>query len=215
MSKQTFTQQQAAMTPEAGQPGQAPQPKKKKFKWWYILIIVAVLGIIGKAASNSDGGNKPAEGGGQAVSQDEKKDAAEKKTEPSDTELRINVPGEYKGLVLTILDFKEFESENDLYKPDKGNKFYYLEVEYQNNSKKEVSMNALDWKIKTPNGELLANDFEASLALDDKMKLKSLAPGGKSTGKIPFQLPAEAGSFEACYYSNAFSSSPELTFKLK
>lgn len=213
-----YNQQPMQTPPFAPQP---PMKPKKKKKWWvWVIVAVVVFIIIGTAMNQPDSETKPSPANTPTQNQNTPKEsektveATAAPTEPKNTTPKIGVTAEYKGLNITILDFKPFEPENEFAEPEEGNHFVYIEIQFENTSNSPISLNPLDWKIKTPNGELLSYDFTASLALKKQFKFMDLAPGGKTSGKIPFQVSETEGTYEAYYYSNAFDTKPVLTFEL-
>jgi hypothetical protein len=67
-------------------------------------------------------------------------------------------------------------------------------VSYQNNSKKTVSFNLLDWKLQAPSGEVDNNLF-----VGGDLGSGELVPGGSKTGSVCFDPVGGAGQFVLIY----------------
>jgi hypothetical protein len=70
--------------------------------------------------------------------------------------------------------------------PKKGKEFVIVNVTIRNLGQDEVSYNPFDFKVQDANG---AQEDETFVSLDDSLNSGTLAPGGKVTGSIPFEVP--------------------------
>src|SRR5260221_669129 len=69
--------------------------------------------------------------------------------------------------------------------PKAGKEYVIVNVTITNLGKDEVSYNPLDFKVQDANG---AQETETFASLDDTLNSGTLAPGGKVTGSIPFEV---------------------------
>lgn len=70
--------------------------------------------------------------------------------------------------------------------PDAGKEYVIVNVTIKNLGKDEVSYNPYDFKMQDANG---AQESTAFATLDDSLNSGTLAPNGKVTGSIPFEIP--------------------------
>lgn len=200
---------------------QTETPKPKKRRWW--LIILAVIIVLAAIASQSDE-TSDVDAKQTASTQTKAEDLADTpatteaviaETEPETP--KIGVPAVHKDETVTVLRV-EYDSGSEFTKPDKDMQFVHVQVEIQNGGTKNLSVNPLKFEIKTTNGEIMKEDFSASVALkqlDEKsLNVMDLASGGKTTGYISFQVPVEDENLTLLYLNNAFSSRPLLEIAL-
>lgn len=81
--------------------------------------------------------------------------------------------------------------------PEGGNEFVKVEVSIENNSDNQISYNTFDWKIQNSNGVI--KDIDGGLNSGE------LAPGGKVTGFMIFQVPAGDTGLVLSYNPSFFS----------
>lgn len=70
--------------------------------------------------------------------------------------------------------------------PDAGKEYVIVNVTIRNLGKDEVSYNPYDFKMQDTNG---AQESTAFATLDDSLNSGTLAPNGKVTGSMPFEVP--------------------------
>lgn len=70
--------------------------------------------------------------------------------------------------------------------PDAGKEYVIVNVTIRNLGKDEVSYNPYDFKMQDANG---AQESTAFATLDDSLNSGTLAPNGKVTGSMPFEVP--------------------------
>lgn len=89
------------------------------------------------------------------------------------------------------------------YSSPKANKEYVVvNVTIKNLGKDEVTYNPFDFKVQDANG---AQETETFATLDDSLNSGTLAPGGKVTGSIPFEVPEGDKAlliFQPSFWSN-------------
>lgn len=87
--------------------------------------------------------------------------------------------------------------------PDAGNEYVIVNVTIRNLGKDEISYNPYDFKVQDVNG---AQESTAFAVLDDSLKSGTLAPGGKVTGSMPFEVPQGTQAkliFQPSFWSDA------------
>lgn len=157
---------------------QQPEPKKKKSrKWLWILGGVIVLIIIIAVAG---GKNEPTKVG------------------ETNQASNVNQPTEYKvGDVVKIDDYtmavnkieRNWRSPAEYDKPESGKEYVLVEVTITNEGKKSISYNTFDFKIQDSNG---VQKTEAFTMATNKLNSGDLAPGGKITGNLVYDVPTGA-----------------------
>ena len=70
--------------------------------------------------------------------------------------------------------------------PDAGKEYVIVNVTIRNLGKDEVSYNPFDFKVQDANG---AQESSTFASLDDSLSSGTLAPNGKITGSMPFEVP--------------------------
>lgn len=70
--------------------------------------------------------------------------------------------------------------------PKSGKEYVIVNVTIRNLGKDEISYNPFDFKVQDANG---AQESETFASLDDSLNSGTLAPGGKVTGSMPFEVP--------------------------
>jgi hypothetical protein len=145
---------------------------KKFFKW--LLIIIGAIIVI----SIFTGGKK------------ENKPSQKEKTSPTPTQSEDVTPkvgdvttlGEREFIVNSVRRSRGFNYNT----PKSGKEYVIVNVTIRNLGKDEVSYNPFDFKVQDANG---AQESSTFASLDDSLSSGTLAPGGKVTGSIPFEVP--------------------------
>lgn len=115
---------------------------------------------------------------------------------------------EYKtGDVVTIEDFKiavntaSRKNSCSYSTLNAGKEFIYVNITLVNVGEKAESYNPLDFKVEDLNGNRKERDC---LSIDDYLEYGELAPGGKVTGTLVFQIP-KGSSAKLIYEPNVFT----------
>ncbi|MFA5030369.1 MAG: DUF4352 domain-containing protein [Patescibacteria group bacterium] len=157
---------------------QQPVPKKKSHKWLWILGGIVILIIIIAVA----GGNG------------EPKKVGETNTASSNT----NQQTEYAvGDTVKISDYtmtinkieRKWQSPANYDKPESGREYVLAEVTITNEGKSSISYNTFDFKMQDSNG---VQKTEAYTMATNKLNSGDLAPGGKITGNLVYDVPLDA-----------------------
>ena len=85
-----------------------------------------------------------------------------------------------------------------------GKEYAVVNVTIQNKGKDEVSFNTFDFKIQDVNGAQTSADA-SSYSLEDSLNSGTLAPNGKITGSLAFEVPEGTDAkllFQPSFWSN-------------
>lgn len=86
--------------------------------------------------------------------------------------------------------------------PKAGKEYVIVNVTIRNLGKDEVSYNPFDFKVQDANG---AQESSTFASLDDSLSSGTLAPEGKVTGSMPFEVPVGDEAkliFQPSFWSN-------------
>lgn len=86
--------------------------------------------------------------------------------------------------------------------PDAGKEYVIVNVTIRNLGKDEVSYNPFDFKVQDANG---AQENSTFATLDDSLSSGTLAPNGKVTGSMPFEVPTGTNAkliFQPSFWSD-------------
>lgn len=118
-----------------------------------------------------------------------------KVSENSSSNTQAEQPKEYKTGDVVKLGERQFtvnsvkRQKNISYSTAKSGKEYAIvNVTIQNQGTDEVSFNTFDFKIQDVNGAQTSADA-SSYSLEDSLNSGSLAPNGKITGSLAFEIP--------------------------
>ncbi len=190
--------------PQAGaSPAQAyanPPPTKKGgcMKWGLILGGIGLLLIVGLIALTAAGVNKAA---------DELEEATEAENAPvdplrpdaqkEDQRVALGESVQISGYTATVRSASFQQSLNEF--QDEG--FLVIEVSVQNRDDKAQPYNTFDWKLQTPNGQVIDPGFAG-----EQLGSGDLIKGGKVEGKIIFEIGVTKGDFFVIYKPDAFDA---------
>ena len=122
---------------------------------------------------------------------------------------------EYEDIQILVHDFKE-TSGNEWFKPDKGNKFVYVNLEVANNTSEDLSLNSLISFEGYQDDYKLENNTDAFIAMEDGyQKLDgNLSPGKKIKGWIGFEVSKDWKVLEVKYMDDVWKDSNYM-FEIK
>lgn len=205
--------------------------KGGKMKWIVTaVIIVLVIGAIGSCGS---GTQKVGEVGKESQAAAAETDTAEKtekeasvpakaeesqKTESVKEESGAPAPEEvktvyYVGDILEDGDMRivytasgDYTSDNEFSQPKEGNKFIFLEFAFENISETR------DATVSFYSFECYADGYNAEMFYGGDEDLSAtLSAGRTTTGRVYFEVPADAADIEVEYTTNVFTSD-KITF---
>lgn len=167
---------------------------KKPFykKWWVWLIAVIIIGSIassGEEESSSEQDSK-------SVSSETAK-KSEKKVEKK--EFTIGQEVKVGKLSYTVKDVEETKKiSNVLGDKTTDGKFAVVELTIKNNDKKARMADTNMFKVKTADGTEYSADAELDTYVNDEgigFFLEEINPNLSKTGKVVFELPADAKKY--------------------
>lgn len=189
--------------PQAATPAAATATPAKKggcLKWALILGGVGVVAIIGLVAALSVGANKVAdelEAGVEAETAPVDPDRPDAQDEDQVAQMGGSV--QLSGYTATVTaavfqqSISQFESSG----------YIVADVTVVNRDEKAQPYNLFDWKIQTPNGQVLDPEFTS---LEDALGSGDLVKGGTATGKVVFEVGGVKGDFFVIYKPDAFDA---------
>lgn len=181
------------------------QNKKPWYKRVWAWIGIVVLLVIVVSALSPKETPKLADGSSGSASTDQK--AAEQTTfKPGDTI-------EFDGKKVTVAaPERNWNSGNQFITPQTGNEFLKVQVTIENNSTGEAMYNTFDWKLQDSKG-VIKDVATVAYGVDGALNTGQLAPKGKVTGFLVFEVPAgDAGL--TLRYSPSFWSDRKIEIKL-
>ena len=105
---------------------------------------------------------------------------------------------------------RNWSSGSSYIKPDSGKEYVLVEVKYINNTDKDLSYNALDWRIVDSAGDITSY---AWVSTDNDLNSGQLLPGGTKTGNIVFEVAKNDTSL-ATRFNDSWLSSTTITIDL-
>lgn len=188
-----------------------PWYKKKRFilplGLLLLIIIVAALG-----SGDDDGSDTPAasdqeaaEGADDGAAEAEGEDAEEAlfpdrvDRQPNDIEAQVGEPISVGGYSATITSLEHTDAINDF--EDEG--YLVAEVELSNDSDQAQSYNTFDWRVQTPNGQVL----DAAFVGEEQLGSGDLVQGGNVTGQVYWEVGHDiSGEYYVIYKPDAFDA---------
>lgn len=162
------------------------------------FVVVGAIGGSGNKNSNQTITTTTTNNSSPTPSSDQPKDVTPKVgdvTKLGDREFTVNSVRRSKGF--------------DYNTPKAGKEFVIVNVTIRNLGKDEVSYNPFDFKVQDANG---AQESYTFASLDDSLNLGTLAPEGKVTGSMPFQVPV--GDEAKLIFQPSFWSSQRVVVDL-
>lgn len=171
--------------------------KKPIFKkWWFWVIIVIVLvGIAGAAGGNN---NEP-------TKVDSNTSSSEQKSEEK-TDFAVGDVIAYDGKEITVVSVqRNYDSGNEYYKPESGKEFIKISIKIENKSDSKMSYNIYDWEIQDSDGDIQSVNGGLQFTVDGALNSGDLAPGGKKSADLYFQVPSDDSNLVLHYKSSLWS----------
>lgn len=180
--------------------------KKPIFKkWWFWVIIIVVLVAIGGGASNKNEPTKVGENSGSNVSNQE----AEEKTD-----FAVGDVISYEGREVTVVSVeRNYNSNNEFYKPESGKEFVKVSIKIENKSSEKLSYNSYDWELQDSDGDIQSIDAGLQFTVDGALNSGDLAPSGKKSADLYFQVPKDDANL-MLHYKASFWQDKTLNIKL-
>ena len=193
----------AKTCPKCGAKNKKPIYKK----WWFyvlvLLIVAAVAGgsgggktvtqQVGTVSQTQSTGGKPQSSGD--------KQSSTKPSEPTPEPKTIYNVGDILqdgNVQIVYMASGDYVSDNQFLQPGAGNKYIFLEFAFNNTGKSDTSISAFSF-------ECYADGYNVDMFYGGEEPLSATLSSGRSTtGKIYFEVPADAKEIEIEYTPNAF-----------
>lgn len=172
--------------------------------------IFVVLAIVVSAVS---GGDKN-ETASTNTNSDTNAASNSKPAEAEKTEFAVGETATFDDKSITITNVqRNYDTGNQFAKPESGKEFVLVSVDIANNSKSALDYNTYEFKLQDSNGVQQSESFTA--LSEGKLNSGSLAPGGKVSGKLAYEVPKDDAGLKLLYQSFSFFSNKTVTFNLK
>lgn len=193
-----------------------PNCRKKQGNKAFVAIIVVIILIFVGITSNSEKepGYKKIEnsGGGTTPEPNEKEDSGKKTptnelAKEVDSTFHVGDVLETKKVKLSYISCGDYTDDNMFVNPDDGNKFVYLEFEFENIGSADVSVGSWDF-------DCYADGYEASrvyATADNAMiTITTLSSGRKTKGIVVFEVPQDAEKIEVEYETSYWTQNKAI-----
>lgn len=177
-----------------------PGEKKSIFrKWWFWVLAVLIIGALGSGASDSTTTTGTDNSGGQTATESSQPKQEEKKTEYKVGDVvKLN----NHEIVVNSVN-KNYKSGNQFEKPqNSANTFVVVDLTITNTGNSDLPANEYGFKLEDETGTQRNGTFLSTL--DGRMEWVTLSPGGKITGKIPYEAKAGSSVLKLHYSPGAF-----------
>ncbi|GFH43489.1 hypothetical protein Hs30E_20690 [Lactococcus hodotermopsidis] len=182
-----------------GEDGKVYKEQKPVYKRiWFILLVALVVIVV----VTSSGGDK----GAKKVTTD---DTTTKTSEKEQDVFKVGDTVEVNGVHFKVnsVEFTDGEEYNE---PDEGKKFVVVNVTIENQSKKVVSYNPLDFGLDDQGN---VTDFWEYLSGVETLSYGTLKEGGTVSGNLIGQAKQE-DKLKLDYTGNMFDTSSKLSIEL-
>jgi hypothetical protein len=167
------------------------------------VLILFALAIIGGA---SGGGNKTQQ------SSPTSSDKTAQATPTPKSDYAVAEPAAIDDQVVTVTKVtRNYNTGNPYAKPESGKEFVAVEVKIENNGSSEIDFNTYDFQMQDSNGTL--RNIDLIVGLESQLNSGNLAPGGKVTGNLGFQVPKGDAGLKLVF-KPSFWSNKTITFQL-
>lgn len=120
---------------------------------------------------------------------------------------------DFDGKKVTVTSVeRNWQSGNEYIVADSGNEYVKVQVAIENNSNSRVSYDTFDWKIQDSKGVIQDVDIN-TYSVDGGLNGGELAPDGKVSGFMVFQVPAEDSGL-VISYNPSFFGDKKIEIKL-
>ncbi|MDM5436208.1 DUF4352 domain-containing protein [Bacillus hominis] len=171
---------------------------KKPFykKWWFWLIVVIV--VIG-AAGNSDKDKEEAKTTSTESKQEAKQETKKDEPKKEEPKKELSKEGESSKVNIAVGSVESVDSVGGEYLKEKAQGvFKIVEITITNNQKDAITVDSNSFKLVDNKDREFTYSIQAQTAFDvgnggsSDFFLKQLNPGLSQTGKIIFDVPADA-----------------------
>ncbi len=151
---------------------------------WFVQhkVISVILGIILLGAVIS------ATGGGKTTTTTTGKSSTESKIAAAKSDYIVGEAASIDKQILRVTKAtRNYSTGNEYMVPESGKEYVLVEVSIENNGTDQVSFNTFDFQVQDSSGVLKTETF---VDAENKLNSGNLAPGGKVTGTMVFEVPA-------------------------
>lgn len=190
----------------------AAKARAKAERPWYKkkrIIIPLGVGLLIGAVALSGGGEQGAQQIEEAVQSEGAEDRPDEPTpgradqQKEDQEVAIGETARVAGYEATVTS-AEFQPELNDFETDG---YIVANVRIVNTDDKAQPYNYFDWRVQTPNGQVIDPTFST---IDGQLDSGDLVQGGNVTGKVVFEVGETKGDFFLIYKPNAFDAARGL-----
>jgi len=179
----------------------------KKHKILTVILAFIVIGVIGTAAGGGDT-DTTSNGSGDSSNSESAENTVrfEDRADIQDKDVEV-LPGEAAtvgGVQMTLTNVETKTNLGEFDTAGSGNTYVVADVAIENTSDETQAYNVFDFRIQTSEGQVLDGAFTL---LDGTLGSGDLVSGGKTSGKIVFEVPvADTGSQFVIWKPNAFNA---------
>lgn len=187
------------------QPGMYPPQQPRKSRTW--LIVVGILGAIVVACCGIGGVIVASSGG------DENSGPASTVTSPTANTAVLNTPvrdGKFEFVVSAVECGKRVVGSEFSEEQAQG-QFCVVSLSVKNIGPSPQYFSDTEQKGFAPNGAQYAPDFSATLSVNDQPVFGQINPGNMISGKIVFDIPADAKLVKLELHDSMFSGGATVT----
>lgn len=180
-------------------------------KWWFWVIIAIIVIGIGSGSSNKDpqkvGDNNSSTSQTTTNNSSSNSDSSEKDT------FAVGDVISYDNKEITVTKVqRNYNTGNEYIKPESGKEFIKINIKIENKSNEKISYGTWDWEVQDSDGDI-QNVASISYSTDGALNSGDLAPGGKKTGDLYFEVPKDDSGL-ILHYKSSFWSSRTIKIKL-
>ncbi len=165
-------------------------------RWWFWVIIAFVILVVGVGGTSSNKGNNEDSSSTSSNS--------ESSSNSTQTAFKVGEAFTMDGVEMKVTSVqRNFLPSNQLDRPSDGMEFVKVSMSIDNKSNNKVSYSASDWKMEDSTGDI--KDYKITTE-DGDLSYGELASGGKKSGFLIFEVPANDGALKI-HYSPTWSFS--------
>ncbi|KXY86285.1 DUF4352 domain-containing protein [Bacillus sp. FSL W7-1294] len=175
---------------------------KKPFykKWWFwVIFVIVVLGAYGNSTKDKEETKTASTEPKQEAKQEAKKDEPKKEEAKTEPKKELSKEGESSKVKIAVGSVESTDSVGGQYLSEKAQGvFKVVEISITNNQKDAITVDANSFKLVDNQDREFKYSTQAQTAFDvgnggkSDFFLKQLNPGLTQTGKIIFDVPADA-----------------------
>ena len=137
-----------------------------------------------------------------------------KQTKEEKSDFAVGDVISYKGREVTVVSAeRNYNSNNEFLQPKSGKEFVKVSIKIENKSNDKLSYNSYNWEIQDSNGDIQSVDAGLQFTVDGALNSGDLAPNGKKTADLYFQVPKDDTNL-VLHYKASFWQNKTLNIKL-